>query len=145
MLDPVKFAEMRTLLRAEKSVKDPLSSLSVEELRRIRGDVDALLPKTDVGSLNLESELIEQYHKTKRLMDDTLGQEDCPANQKSQVCNAVVTILAQLVKLQEDLRKQQALKIMESVLIDTLKFLPEDVKASFFVEYERLAEKAGLI
>ena len=145
MLDPVKFAEMQTLLREGKSTKDPLGKLSHKELRKLRGEIDALLPNVGVSSLNLESELIEQYHKTKELMDDTLEDSECPANQKSQVCNAVVTILAQLVKIQEDLQKQQALKIMESVLIDTIKVLPDKAKTEFFSEYERLAEKAGLI
>jgi hypothetical protein len=145
MLDPVKFAEMQTLLREGKSTKDPLGKLSHKELRKLRGDIDALLPNVGVSSLNLESELIEQYHKTKGLMDETLADSECPANQKSQVCNAVVTILAQLVKIQEDLQKQESLKIMETLLIDSLKYLPEDEKTKFFDEYERMARKSGML
>jgi hypothetical protein len=52
--------------------------------------------------------------------------------------------LGQLVKLQEDLRRQETFKIMEGVLIEAIKRLPAAVKDEFFTEYARLAKRAGL-
>ena len=146
MIDQEKLAEVRTRLRGGDTPKDPLSSLTPSELRRLRSEIDRLLPDSGEGvnSLNLDNELVEQYRKTKDLMDEVLSDEDTPANQKAQVCNSVVATLAQLAKLQEDLKREQSMKIMEAVLIDAIKTLPEAVKSEFFTEYERMAEKAGL-
>ncbi len=58
--------------------------------------------------------------------------------------NSVVGTLGQLVKLQEDLRRQETFKIMEGVLIEAIKRLPAAVKDEFFTEYARLAKRAGL-
>lgn len=100
---------------------------------------------TSVSELSLEAELVVQYSKTRQLMDDTLNDSETPANQKAQVANSVVSALAQLIKLQEDLRKQEILKIMEGVLIEVLQTLPTEVRDKFFAEYERRAAQAGLM
>ena len=100
---------------------------------------------TSVSELSLEAELVVQYSKTRQLMDDTLNDSETPANQKAQVANSVVSALAQLIKLQEDLKKQETLKIMEGVLIEVLQTLPTEVRDKFFTEYERRAAQAGLM
>lgn len=143
MIDQEKLAEIRVLMAGGEPVRPSLSDLSEKELRKLRSDVDQLLPRGGLDGLNLEDELVAQYHKTKDLMDE-LG-EETPANQRAQVCNAVVTALGQLVKLQEDLKRQVKLALMESVLIDAIKTLPETAKGEFFSEYERMAKKAGLM
>jgi len=107
--------------------------------------VDSLLPSQRVKDLDLEDELMQQYEKTKSLMDDCIDDCETSPNQKAQVANSVVNTLGQLVKLQEDLRIQQTLKIMEQALIDTIKGLPKELKDEFFEEYERRAKKAGLM
>ena len=145
MIDAERLAELKTAIRGGDSPKDPLAEMSQSELRRLRSEIDRLLPEgAGVGDLNLEDELVQQYHKTKDLMDETLLSDETPANQKSQVCNAVVTILSQLVKLQEDLKREQMMKIMEATLVEAIKTLPEETKNEFFTEYERLAARAGL-
>ena len=145
MIDAERLAELKTAIRGGESPKDPLDGMSPTELRRLRSEIDRLLPESSVKSMDLGDELVQQYHKTKNLMDETMANEECAPNQKSQVCNAVVTILGQLVKLQEDLKLQKTLSIMESVLIDAIKTLPQGSKDEFFAEYERLAKKAGLV
>ena len=145
MIDSERLAEVRTAIAGGGSPRDPLESMSQAELRRLRGEIDRLLPSGDVGSMNLEDELVQQYLKTKDLMDETLLDEGCPANQKAQVCNSVVTILGQLVKLQEDLKREQIVKLMEATLVEAIKTLPEEVKLEFFAEYERMAVRAGLM
>lgn len=144
MIDQEKLAQVKTLLRGGETPKDPLADLSLPDLRRLRGEIDRLLPEGGVRGLDLEDELVQQYHKTKDLMDSTLN-SDAPPNQMAQVCNSVVTILAQLVKLQEDLKLQKTLSVMESVLVDVIKTLPDATKDGFFAEYERMAKKAGIL
>lgn len=100
---------------------------------------------TSLDELNLEKELISQYGKIKQLMDDVIYDETTPPNQRATVANSVASTLGQLIKLQEDLQKGEQLKLMESCLIEALKLLPQETKDEFFVEYERLAKKAGLI
>lgn len=146
LIDPERLAAVRTMLvEGTKAPKDPLTDMSPAELRRLRAEIDRLLPAGEgVRDLNLEDELVQQYRKTKDLMDETLGDAATPANQKAQVCNSVVATLGQLVKMQEDLRQEQAMKIMEATLVEAIKTLPEAVKNEFFAEYERMATKAGL-
>ena len=145
MIDAERLAEVRTAIAGGGSAHDPLAEMSAADLRKLRGEIDRLLPSEDVSSMNLEDELVQQYLKTKDLMDETLLDEDCPANQKAQVCNSVVTILGQLVKLQEDLKREQIVKLMEATLVEAIKTLPEEVKQEFFAEYERMAVRAGLM
>ena len=146
LVDQERYAAIQTRLRGEApDVVDPLATLSPADLRRLRSEIDRLLPDDSVKGMDLGDELVQQYHKTKQLMDDTLDSDDCPANQKAQVCNSVVTILAQLTKLQEDLKLQKTLALMESVLVEAIKTLPEAVKEEFFTEYARLAAREGLV
>lgn len=144
MFDPERQAALKTALAGSGPTTDPLADMSEADLRRLRDDINRLLPDDVVANLDLEAELVGQYRKTKKLMDDVLDDQECPANQKAQVANSVVGTLGQLVKLQEDLKREQTLKIMEETLVDTLKMLPEDVREEFYAEYERTAKQAGL-
>mgnify|MGYP001366474435 CR=1 FL=1 len=98
-----------------------------------------------IRDLNLEQELVEQYVKTKELMRDTFANEDMEGTKKATVCNALVAVLRQLVALQEDLKLQQSLKLMEHVLIDVIKILPQATKDEFFKTYEQMAKREGLL
>lgn len=142
MIDQAKLAQETPLFEHQAPSLDLMNE---RELRDLLDEVIKRLPSDALKDLNLEEELVSQYRKTKDLMDEVLGDMDTPANQKAQVCNAVVSTLGQLVKLQEDLRKEQTLKIMESCLVEAIKTLPEPVKNEFFAEYERMATKAGLM
>jgi hypothetical protein len=122
-----------------------LSVLPESELRRVKFFIDQRLPQDGVESMNLEIELVNQYNTVKDLQDETLADDDVPANQKAQVANSVASTLAQLIKLQEDLKRQETLKIMESTLIEVMKMQPEPIKKEFFETYEAQARKAGLI
>ena len=88
--------------------------------------------------------MVEQYRVIKQLMDDVTDEIDVTPTQKAQVANSVVQTLAHLVKLQEDLRRNETFKVMEGVLIEAIKTLPAKVKDQFFTEYSRIAKKAGL-
>lgn len=145
MIDPDKAAKMDRVMGYEEYSMGSLARMTESELRALRSEIVVLLPKDELGSLNLEEELVSQYRKAKKLMDEVIDDPDTPANQKAQVCNSVVTTLGQLVKMQEDLQREQTFKIMESCLIEAIKTLPDSIKDGFFVEYERMAKKAGLM
>ena len=98
-----------------------------------------------LADLNLEKELVEQYLKIKTIMDEVVHDDRVPANQRAQVANSVVGALQQLHKLQEDMQREERLKIMEACLIDALKVLPDKTKEEFFEYYEATAKKAGLL
>jgi len=145
MIDESKMRALNKPTELPQDLEGVLSNLPKKDLRRLKNMVDSLLPSQRVKDLDLEDELMQQYEKTKSLMDDCIDDDETSPNQKAQVANSVVNTLGQLVKLQEDLRMQQTLKIMEQALIDTIKGLPKELKDEFFEEYERRAKKAGLM
>ncbi len=145
MIDESKMAKITGAPEASKDLKSALKEMPAKELRKLMAMIESLLPGQKVKSLDLEDELMQQYDKTKELMDSCINDQDIAPNQKSQVANSVVSTLGHLVKLQEDLRLQQTLKLMESTLIDVIKTLPQEAKDEFFVEYEERAKKAGLM
>ena len=57
-----------------------LSVLPESELRRVKFFIDQRLPQDGVESMNLEIELVNQYNTVKDLQDDTLADDDVPAN-----------------------------------------------------------------
>ncbi len=145
VIDESKMAKMIVPQEDTRDLKSALKEMPVKELRKVLALIESLLPSQKVKNLDLEDELMQQYDKTKDLMDECIGDPDIAPNQKAQVANSVVSTLGHLVKLQEDLRLQQTLKLMESTLIDMIKTLPKEIKDEFFLEYEERAKKAGLM
>lgn len=149
-VDSDRLADVQRMMAAGGSVSGATGRVSLDgmthqQLRELREEIDRKLPDNSLDELNLEKELVGQYHKTKLLMDEVLHDDETPANQRAQVANSVVSTLAQLVKLQEDLRRDETLKLMETCLMDKLKSMPSDFKDAFFEDYEARARKVGLL
>ena len=146
MIDEDKLAQVQAAMAGTEPEKEgfDLDTMSVEELRELRDEIDRRLPEDSLDSLNLEKELVGQYRLVQRLQADVITNDDFAPNQRSQVAGQVASTLQQLVKLQEDLKREQTLKLMESVLVDMIKSMPEDFKTNFFAEYKQRASKAGL-
>ena len=146
MIDDAKLAQVQAAMAGTAPEKEgfDLDAMSVDELRELRDEIDRRLPEDSLDSLNLEKELVGQYRKTKDLMDSVLHDDETPANQRAQVANSVVTTLGQLVKLQEDLKREETLKLMETVLLDTIGVMGDDVKNAFLREYKSRAAIAGI-
>lgn len=145
MFEPMsdeRFDEM--VAGSQPSQRLLLEEMSELDLRTLRERINELLPEDTLKNLNLEEELVGQYRLMKGLMVAVVSDMDVASNQKAQVSNSIVTALGQLVRMQEDLRREQTLLIMESTLIEVLKTLPEAKQKAFFAEYERAAKKAGL-
>ena len=146
MIDEDKLAQVQAAMAGTAPEKEgfDLDAMSVDELRELRDEIDRRLPEDSLDSLNLEKELVGQYRLVQRLQADVITNDDFAPNQRSQVAGQVASTLQQLVKLQEDLKREQTLKLMESVLVDMIKSMPEDFKTNFFAEYKQRASKAGL-
>lgn len=76
-------------------------------------------------SLNLESELLEQYNRARKLLHDASYDSNAPLNQKAQVINSTTSILAALIKSQAELYSLERVKRIEAALLSTLKAFPE--------------------
>lgn len=121
-----------------------ISALPDHQLRMLRASIDAKLPRDSLKDVNLEAELVSQYHRVLELQENTLANRDIPANQKAQVAAQVASVLQQLIKLQTDLDLATKLRLMEEALVESLQTLPEEARHMYFESYERLAQGKGL-
>lgn len=116
---------------------------TVAELVRFRDEITAQLPATELSSLNLEQEVLLQYHTLRELQSDVLADTDTPANQRATVANSVASILKTLADQQASLYTSERFKDIENLLIRTLTLFPEDVAAKFIEEYEQILKNSG--
>jgi hypothetical protein len=123
----------------ERYLGAPLNKIPLADLIDLYEAVKNALPPSKLQDIDLAQEIILQFMRVKELQTLTLGDGETPANQKAQVANSVSAILAQLMKLQTELHTAERFKILESILIQTLKDFPELADA-FLLEYERVLE-----
>jgi hypothetical protein len=94
------------------------------------------VPLTDFKSLNIENELLEQYNRARKLLQDAEFEDGTGLNQKAQVLNSITSILAAITKMQSELYDVERVKILEGTLIDVLLEFPE-VKDAFLTRYRK--------
>ncbi len=128
---------------AESTIFEDIKDWDVEELLELRASIDALLPSTALRDMDLEKEMVLQYHRVVALQTRVLGDDRTPANQLAQVSNVVASTLQQLVKMQTDVRRDEQLKLIEVALLEAIQDLPQEAKDSFFARYEKVAERVG--
>lgn len=138
MLDKEKYARV---LSGEEFEPDNhgfgrLDGMSVGELLSLRGEIDKMLPSTALRDMDLESELVLQYHRATELQNDVLQDERVPANQMAQVMNATASVLQQLVAMQTKFHTAERLKEIESRLIRALEKVAPEHLTEFFAWYE---------
>lgn len=92
--------------------------------------------------LDLDKELLDQYQNAKQLFSDVQYEEGIPLNQKAQITNTITSILQAIIKMQQDLYNIEKIKLIENVLIETLKE-HETLRDAFLAKYEE-ALKAKL-
>ncbi len=114
-----------------------LSGMNIHELLALKAQIDTFLPSQTLVDMDLEGELLMQYHQTKLLLSSVIDDEETPANQKAQLMNTCSAILTQITKSQSDLYNGERLKILEQALINALKTVDTDIAERFFVNYER--------
>lgn len=145
MIDEEKLKFIRTtgvtLPEIPRSRGFDLDDMTTEDLIRLHASIEAKLPPAELGSMNLERELVMQYRRILALQEDVLMDDDVPANQRAQVSNAVAATLQQLVKMQSEFHTAERFKAIENLMITYMKKLPLEVAEEFLNEYERLEEK----
>ena len=119
-----------------------LDNFTLQDLLKLRADIDRRLPAKHLRDVNLERELILQHQATLELQNQVLQDADVPANQRAQCANAVASILQQLIKLQETVHTTERLKRIEGKLIEALNALPKDQQESFLAVYEEVLGSA---
>lgn len=138
MLDPFKTpVASKEPERPTHHLQIDLSGLEVDQLLELRLRLDNLLPVRSLRDMNLERELVLQVQALQTLQMRVMSDDTVPANQQAQVANALSAALSNLIKLQSDIHNSERLKIIESVLIETVKTLPMDAQEAFFDGYER--------
>lgn len=122
--------------------KSPFSwkSLPLSTLLAYRAEIDKCLPATQLSDMNLETEMLLQYHTLRELQADVIGIDDVPANQKAQVANTVTASLNKLTDMQEGLYTAERFKAIENLLIRTLSKLPENLAEAFLKDYRKVLE-----
>ena len=145
MIDDQKLAQVQAAMLGEVAPEDgfDLDTMTHDELRELRDEIDRRLPEDSLDSLNLEKELVGQYRRVKRLQDDVIMDDEIPPNQRSQVAGQVASTLKQLVDMQVDLKQGEQMKRMEAAFLDAIEDVDEDVKAKFFANYDVIATNKG--
>lgn len=115
-----------------------LNGLDINDLLELRARIDALLPPKRLDEMDLEAEILTQYHQAKALLGKVLGDAGVPTNQKAQVANSCTTILDQLLKMQTKLYSAERIKSIEQALIKAVRTLPAETQEQFFTEYQRI-------
>lgn len=127
---------------AEKGEKKPktrfnYAALPVDELIRMYDEIKQHLPPTKLSDLNLEEEVLLQFHAMRALQGTVMSDDEVPVNQRAQVANGVANILEKLGDMQSALYSSERFKDIENVLIRSLNLLPEAASAEFLTEYEK--------
>lgn len=111
---------------------------TIIELIRFRDEITKLLPPLTLKEMNLEEEMLLQYHSLRALQNDVLEDTQIALNQRAQVANAVANQLSKLADAQEKVYTQERFKAIESLMIRSLLRLPEETAADFLSQYEKL-------
>jgi uncharacterized protein (UPF0147 family) len=133
-----KIGKSKPEVEVEKAAPFVWSSLPVSTLIRYRDEITRHLPPTQLSKMNLEEELLMQFHTVRALQNDVMEDTEIPVNQRAQVANSVAASLNKLAEMQIDLYSAERFKNVENLLIRTLSQLPEDLASEFLTEYEKM-------
>ena len=113
-------------------------SLPVSDLIRYYDEIREVLPPLSLDKMNLEEELLLQFHTMRALQNEVLNDTDFPLNQRAQVANSVASALGKLTERQSEVHTQERHKAIEALLIRHLNKLPEDVAEAFLKDYAKV-------
>lgn len=131
------------LMPQGRPTKQNWEILTVAELVRCRDEITAALPSLQLSKMNLEEEMLLQYHTLRELQGTVMEDDEVPVNQRAQVANTVAATLKTLGDQQIALYSSERFKQIENALIRELDKLPEDLAASFLVSYAKILSKYG--
>lgn len=140
MLDESKYEKVASgeaFATEQPQIYTDIQDWTIEELLNLRAEIDKLLPSTKLKDMDLEKELVLQYHRVVALQTRVLEDDHTPANQMAQVSNAVAGTLQNLVSMQSKFHTSERFKELESRLIKTLNRIPREHVEEFFKWYEQ--------
>lgn len=128
--------------KLEKSVKSPVlwAKASPGELVQWYQEIREHLPPTSLSKMNMEEELLLQFHTLSMLQTEVMSADMADIKEKVAVGNAVSTAIGRVMSLQIALYSSERFKAVELLLIRVLKDLPEDAAAKFLDGYEKILE-----
>ena len=140
MIDEDKLAQVQAAMLGEVVPEDgfDLDTMTHDELRELRDEIDRRLPEDKLSQMDLTQELLSQYRLVKRLQDSVLMDDSIAPNQRSQVAGQVASTLQQLVKMQTEFHNAERFRAIENLLIKSIKMMPLDAAEAFISEYEKI-------
>ena len=126
-----------------RPAKQNWALLSVTELIRFRDEITRELPPIELSKVNLEEEVLLQFHSLRELQSAVMGDDDVPVKQRAQFANTIGATLKTLGDLQIALYSSERFKQIENALIRQLDKLPEELAASFLDAYAKILAKYG--
>lgn len=115
-----------------------LDNYTLQDLLKLRADIERRLPAKNLRDLSLEKELVLQFLASQELQNRVLSDTTIPPNQAAQTANSTAGILQQLVRLQSEVHTSERLKDIENKLIQALNGLPDEQQHAFFAVYEAI-------
>lgn len=112
--------------------------LPVSDLLMYHDEIRNLLPPLTLKEMDLEGELLMQFHAIRSVQNLVLDDESVPVNQRAQVANSVGTTLNRLAELQTSVYTSERFKRIENMLIRAVRELPPEQATKFLDTYERL-------
>ena len=95
-----------------------------------------------LAELDLDQALLQQYKDARLLLRLAEYDEEIPLNQKAQIMNSITMILTKIVENQTALYDAERVKVIESILIETLKGFP-DISKVFLEKYKEALTNAA--
>lgn len=117
------------------------ASMGIDALLDAYAEIVKYLPPVELSKMDLEKELLMQFHTVKNLQSNVLADESIPPNQKAQVANTVAATLNKIVDMQQSVYEAERFKLIENALIRYLNSRGEEVAAKFIEEYERIVAR----
>lgn len=115
-----------------------LDNYTLQDLLKLRADIDRRLPVKSIRDIDLSSELVLQFQATQELQNEVVRDAETPANQKAQTLNATAAVLGQIAKLQTEIYTSERLKKIEAKLIEALNTLPAETQEAFLLVYQEV-------
>lgn len=138
MINEERLQQLKTGAKAPINLVENLKTMSRDDLEELRFALSLVLPPPTLGDINLETELLDQFTKVKKLQADVMGDEVTPVNQKAQVANSVASTLQQLIKMQSEFHTAERFKAIEALMIKAMRKLPVEAAEAFLADYERI-------
>ena len=115
--------------------------LNQEEILNCYDEIMKRLPPVELSKMNLEMELLLQFHTIRGLQNKVMDDDTIAVNQRAQVANAVASSLNRLAELQGEIYTSERFKMIEGALIRELNKLPEETAERFLVNYEQILKR----